>query len=329
MSTRRARCLSATTLALVVVPSGCSRSERHAEQRPTAHTASATASRSPAPRDDARATNAPLGLEKIPTIQQAIPIGHTSLVYRLDLEGSGRAALKPASKRGPRRYRAEVAAYRLAIALGIEAVPPAFGVELDAKSFRRALGPKGKALFDAEVIVEDGTFLGAWIPWIEGLEFAPLEKKSERAKWEPWLADASIPADDRARAKAIATLVVFDGLTGNWDRWSGANVGVDPKTDHLLFVDNDAAFFVPLPKEPFEPQARLLGLIQRYPKATIERLRSLDERGLTRALGKGPDGAPLLSGGELRGLVERRKAILERVAQLEKERGTASTLYFD
>src|SRR6478735_5009080 len=52
-------------------------------------------------------------------------IGHTSVVFKVKLEGGLDAAFKPRSRRGNGRYRGEVAAYRLARALDLDNVPRA------------------------------------------------------------------------------------------------------------------------------------------------------------------------------------------------------------
>ncbi|MFO0674060.1 MAG: hypothetical protein U0235_31320 [Polyangiaceae bacterium] len=71
----------------------------------------------------------------------------------------------------------------------------------------------------------DDAVPGALIPWIEDLEVIRLESDPWKSRWRGWLlAGAEIPASDRAMAAGIATMIVFDGVTGNWDRWSGANV---------------------------------------------------------------------------------------------------------
>src|SRR5580692_10491058 len=61
-------------------------------------------------------------------------IGHTSYVLKLRLEGGAVAVFKPRSKLplGDRRYRGEIAAYRLATALGLDNVPRAIPRSFDA-----------------------------------------------------------------------------------------------------------------------------------------------------------------------------------------------------
>src|SRR5690606_27058189 len=52
------------------------------------------------------------------------PVGSTSLVYRVRLAGGALIAFRPAQRGRPRGHLAELAAYRLGRALGMENVPP-------------------------------------------------------------------------------------------------------------------------------------------------------------------------------------------------------------
>lgn len=250
-------------------------------------------------------------------------IGHTSVVFRIDFEsdaGPLRAAYKPESRRGHKRYRAEVAAYRLAKALGIANVPPAAirmfrrdalrastanDVELDAPGMPHAL-----ALFDAEVIDRSGRVYGALMPWIPKLEFIPLESPTEKARWKTELTAAGeLPEDRKALVAQISTLVVFDTVTGNWDRWSGANVAIDKPSGRLLYVDNDAAFFNPIPPI-FASQLALLRGVDRFSRALVSRLRAFDALSMADALGEEEPGVPLLSAHGVAAADQRRKDIL-------------------
>lgn len=266
--------------------------------------------------------------DRLASYAAAVPItsksiGHTSVVFRVDFESDAeklRAAYKPESKRGHKRYRAEVAAYRLAKALGIGNVPPATirvfrrealrasamnDTELDAPGVPHAL-----ALFDAEVMDRSGRVYGALMPWIPKLEFIPLESPAEKARWKTELTSAGDLTEDRRRlASQISTLVVFDALTGNWDRWSGANVGIDKATGTLLYVDNDAAFFDPIPPL-FAAQLTLLRGVDRFSRVLVSRLRALDALSMADAIGEEEPGVPLLSAHGIAAADQRRKDIL-------------------
>ena len=261
-------------------------------------------------------------------------IGHTSVVFKLKLEGGIEAAYKPRSRRGKARYRGEIAAYRLGRALGISNVPPAIPRSFPAAALRAVLGDKdspASKLYDAEVVPSDhGEVRGALIPWIVGLKFLALESEPKRSEWRGWLSgSASIPPDKLSFAAQISTMVVFDYLTGNWDRWSGGNVGADETGQKVLFIDNDGAFFDPPPPEPLAKQRALVRDDHRFSKSFIGALRTLEPSVAKTAMGDDEPGEPLLSTKMLSGLEERRKDVLTMVdAKIAKE-GESAVLPFD
>ncbi len=257
-------------------------------------------------------------------------IGHTSVVLKIDFSNGRRAAYKPSSKRGKTRYKGEIAAYRLARALGLSNVPPAFFVPLREADLTAAAQGKDAALIGDEAIADgDGTVRGALIPWIPKLEFAAIETAKERARWEPWLFDGSseIPEADRSTAGDISTLIAFDVLTGNWDRWSGGNVGAGP-AGHLLYIDNDGAFFDPVPPGPLAKEIALLQRTERFSRSFVEALRKLDADALAHAMGEESPGQPLLSASVLKGVAARRNTVLAAIDKKIAARGEAAVLFF-
>ena len=257
-------------------------------------------------------------------------IGHTSVVFRVDFDPPMRAAYKPESKRGHKRYRGEVAAFRYGKLLGLPNVPPAgirFFKREELGAATRADG-RAAALFDDEVIDEKGRVHGALMPWIDKLEFTPVESPAEKARWQKWLKNGGDLADaDKSQAAQISTLVVFDALTGNWDRWSGANVAIDKKTSTLLFVDNDAAFFDPIPPA-FLPQMALLKTVDRFSRSLVARLRMLDALVLADAFADEEPGTPLLPARVVSAADQRRKDVLAIIDEKIKSLGEGSVLYF-
>ncbi len=244
-------------------------------------------------------------LTGVPTSAKAI--GHTSIVFKLELSTGRKAAFKPASRRGPQRYKGEIAARRLALALGLESVPPAFFRSFEARLLGGAKGAD-------EMIVSGGVVKGALIPWIPDLGFLALEQAPMSGQWKQWLrTGTAIPDDKRGLAAQISTLVAFDYLTANWDRWSGGNVGVDKATGSLLYIDNDGAFFELPPQEGLERNKKLLAGIDRFARGFITRVRLLDDAELARALGDETPGVALLSAKALAGVSRRRKELLEVV----------------
>jgi len=278
--------------------------------------------RSPAP--DA---GAPTYLTARPV--HAKSIGHTSYVLKLTLEGGAVAAFKPRSKLplGDHRYKGEIAAYRLATALGLDNVPRAIPRSFAADDLRAL-----RADFDEKGLVDDdGRVRGALIPWIEGYRVLPLEDAKQRARWEPWLYDvhAMVPADHRALAASVSTMLAFDYLTANGDRWSGGNVAEDGASGRVLFVDNDGAFYEwPAPATLAYRRAQL-ERVTRFSRRFIDALRALDAPRLRSAIGEEAPGVPLLSERSVAGVEARRATVLAIVDARIGNSGGGGTLEFD
>jgi hypothetical protein len=255
-------------------------------------------------------------------------IGHTSYVLKITLDQGSAIVFKPRSRLplGDRRYRGEIAAYRLAVALGLDNVPRAFPRSFDAAALRPL-----QADFDAKALVDaDGRVRGAAMPWIDKYRVLPLEQPSARVGWEPWLTDprTDVPDDQRPLAAAMSTLVAFDYLTGNWDRWSGGNIAQDGATGTLLYVDNDGAFYDPPPADALARQLALLRRVTRFSRRFVAMLRSLDDGKLASAIGEESPGQPLLPASVLAGVASRRKTVLQVVDARAGDAGQDAVLAF-
>jgi hypothetical protein len=264
----------------------------------------------------------------LPSPLSARSVGHTSYVLKLAFPDGTKAVFKPRSKLplGDHRYRGEIAAYRLATALGLDQVPPASPCSFDAVALR-AIVPD----LDAHVLVDpDGRVRGALMPWIDGYRVLPLETKEWRARWEPWLFDAraAVPADERALAASISTMVVFDYVTANWDRWSGGNVAEDGPAGKVLFVDNDGAFYEWPGPAAIAAQLATVKRLARFSRAFAATLRATDEATLRRVLGEESPGAPLLPDRALAGVEERRRNAVAAIDARVEAAGAEATLAF-
>ena len=247
-------------------------------------------------------------------------VGHTSLVLKLEGDAKQKAVFRPAFHEGGTRYRGEIAAYRLGVRLGLgaliaEAVPHAMPKE----TVRLLLSEADRAKFDTDAIVEDGNVHGALVRWIDGLEVPPFEKEPWVARWKGWTqTSAEIPAADRPLAAQFSTLLVFDYLTGNFDRWSGGNVGAVKRGDSfdLRFVDNDGAFLDPMPKAPLAASRERLRATSRFDPGFVEKLRALTrEVSWLAVFGAGVDGKPLLAASVADGVRARAREALEHIDQ--------------
>ena len=326
---------------------GCSRAETHADTNAQAATSAldAKAADATSPRETSgesesaidAAPAASLAATLDPAFTKALPlggksIGHTSVVFKLRLEGGLDAAYKPQSKRGNGRYRGEIATYRLARALGISNVPPAIARSFPIGALRAVVG--GEAIFDEVVPNADGQVEGALIPWIKGLDLLPLEKDPWWGRWHGWLARGGvIPDDQRAMASQISTMIVLDYITGNWDRWSGGNVGIDSSKRTILYIDNDGAFFDPPPAPALARQLGILEKVDRFSRSFVAALRAVDLRGAINTDSSQKDGADgaaaLLSPRVFNQVEERRKKALAIVDTKIQAAGDGETLAFE
>lgn len=163
----------------------------------------------------------------------------STLVFHCDLGDGYEIAFKPA-RQGERDWWVhELAGYELARALGIEGrVPPAVYRQVP-------VGALDGFLRDANLEVErNGMVEGAAIVWMPVLRRTNLHTADARAEWNPWLDPRqSIPPERLTRATQIASLIVFDYLQANFDRWNSANVPQDERDD-LVFRDNNRAWYM-------------------------------------------------------------------------------------
>jgi len=262
-------------------------------------------------------------------------IGHTSYVLKVTLEGGLVVAFKPRSvlPLGDRRYKGEIAAYRLARALGLDNVPRAMPRTFVASVLQQAfVTQKGAAEFEQKVLVDkEGRVNGAMMPWIAQYRSIALEEPSWRARWTAWLTNTrtKIAAPDLPLASSISTMLVFDYVTANWDRWSGGNVARDGATDGLLFVDNDGAFYERPPPDALTQQLAILHRVVRFSRKFVAALRSLDDAKLREALGQDTGGEPLLSDRVLGDMQSRRATVLRVIDARIARLGETATFCFD
>jgi hypothetical protein len=271
----------------------------------TTTTATATASTTASPTSSyARAA-----------IVSAKSIGHTSLVLKLGLEGGLVAAYKPRSNKplGATRYKAEIAAYRIAEALGLSNVPVAMPRSFALEELRSALadGPSS-AKVDELAPDLDGRVRGALMPWIK-YETLPIEMGPKRAEWEGWLlGDAPPKTDaDTRLASQISTMLVFDYYLANWDRWSGGNVALDRASGTLLFVDNDGALYASPDAAKLADQLATIRRMKRFSRRFVGALRAFSRQRLADAVGFEESDVPLLPARVLDAADERRAKLMK------------------
>ncbi|MFO0663281.1 MAG: hypothetical protein U0174_04985 [Polyangiaceae bacterium] len=302
---------------------------RTAESASTSSATSATQAEAPAPSATAFQREDPPPYELFSDdmlagnyqteLKRAQSIGHTSIVFKLTFADGKVAAFKPTSKRGGRRYRGEVAARRLGLALGIgRYLPQATPYHLP-KAKLKAAG--GGPLVDEE-LTDQGLVYGAILPWIPDLTFPAMEREPELSRWKKWLSGEVTPSPTEVGdAAAMSTMVLFDYMTGNFDRFSGGNVG--RSKGQLLFIDNDGAFLDPMPKEPQERNGVRLHETKRFSKDFIARLKRFRKMDVVGLLGRDLGNQPLLTPASGEGLVKRMSEVIayadETIAKLGED----------
>ena len=259
------------------------------------------------------------------------PVGHSSVVLRMRTVAHVTAGLKVRSKAIEDGYRYEIAAYRISRLLGLDNVPPAVYRRVawrevqnrfhEDKLDQRA-SIRRKVLWD-----DDGSAPAAAVYWVKGMKSIGLEKRST---WESWLRDGEIPESRAALARDLSTMVVFDFLIGNWDRFSGGNLPIDSSRERAILRDNDRSFSNPLHERRYEILLDGLTRTSRFSKNLVRRLSELDEASLRAELAEDPSQAtqPLLNDAQIADFLERRATVLSYIAAMIEDRGEPQVLFF-
>jgi hypothetical protein len=254
------------------------------------------------------------------------PYGGMSIKFMFGFAGGAKAVFKPNQTRSSARYRAEIAAYRLANHLGVDLVPPACERTLTLSHLHRATAhPRFKALrqrMDAELVVTpDGLVRGAAIHFVPRVRETGLET---RKGWHRWFAPgAPIPAGAQRRVRALADILLLDLLFHNPDRFTGGNLLETLPARRLLMIDNGASFRKVANLDRSYHQ-ETLKIMQRVRRVTYRRMLRIDAATLAavvqRPLGLG---GHYLTRRERWALLRRRALIRAHVARLVQKHGAA------
>ncbi|MCX5745667.1 MAG: hypothetical protein NT062_24590 [Proteobacteria bacterium] len=262
--------------------------------------------------------------------------GGTSLSLRIDFASGARASFKPEQTHPQSDPRREIAAYRIDRMLEIGHVPPSKSMAFTVDALVAATDPRLRAYvagrLEDEGAARQGILHGEvswWIPEIKDARIGAfsLDEPDGMRLWESYLQPLAKPPAELADYLAqVATVVVFDVLIDNADRWSGSNTKVSPDRRVLYFMDNSLAF------SPFtvghEMNLRPMRAMGVFPKQLVARLRALDYDALVAALA-GPDEGelgPLLTPIEIRAILARRDHVLAHVDELIATYGEAAVL---
>lgn len=249
--------------------------------------------------------------------------GGSTISFRVFFAGGQRGLFKPQQRAEVANYRAELAAYRMSRLLGLGRVPPACGRALPREQLQRVADGSGDAEFSRRVMTEllgRGELVpGALLYWVPGA-LEPVPGNEDYAA----LLDATrpLPSDRTTLAADLSTLILFDFLNDNVDRWSGGNIlrqraTATAPTGPTLFMDNGASFSAindGLGARPHD-QATRLEAVQRFSHAFVGALRGLTENSLRAAMASDPLG-PCLSDLQVRAVLARRDRIVRHVDEV-------------
>ena len=261
--------------------------------------------------------------------------GGSSLSLRIDFASGARAAFKPLQIHPQSDPRREIAAYRIDRLLGIGHVPPAKSAAFAVDDVVAAMEPSGRAYAAGriadEALARHGELVGEvswWIPEIKSVRIGGnlIDEAEGQALWSSYLqAGAEMPAELRPMLAQIATVILFDLLIDNSDRWSGNNTQGSADNRILYFMDNTLAFSAFT--QGHATNLSKLNRIQVFPRALVGKLRRLTLDDLSAALGGEDDLlGPLLTDVEIRAIIARRDHFLEYIDRLIAELGEAAVL---
>jgi hypothetical protein len=273
-------------------------------------------------------------------------VGSTSAVFKVPLDGGIAGAFKPESKKHGSRWRAEVAAYRVSRLLGLDNVPVVVprSVKLMSLYASTKQGKMFRLLREECLPREDGTLQGAMIAWVPGLSRLALEDDPLWSAWGEWVSieppERSIELrvappiakkirEARVLAPQLSSLIAFDHVIGNRDRWSGHNVLVDVTHTRLVYLDHNLAFDAKLDVAATTKRTMVLHRVERFSRGLISRLRTLTRSALAETLGTDDLGALLLTDAQIDATLTRRDELIAYVDQLIAKHGESMVLSFD
>lgn len=267
-----------------------------------------------------------------PVVATKLNKGGSSISFRLELGDGSRAAFKPVQTNLQTIPRKEVAAYRIGRLLGLNAVPPAAPRTLSRQELLANLHPDSQPMLPrvlAETLFDGGGRTAGMVQyWIPRIVDSPLDSPEGMARGLGWLTLGSeLSPEDRGMAAQLSSLLVFDFVTDNPDRYSGGNLKMSPDGRTLYYMDNTMAFF--LNPEGHEVNRRPLLRAQRFSRAVYRALAGLTAPAIRAALAD--SGAPpesILTGPEIQAVVARRAFVQRHIQGLIAQHGEDDVLCF-
>jgi len=263
------------------------------------------------------------------------PVGTTSIVYQMLLDAEVNAAFKPASRQHPTGHLGEIAAYRISRCLGLDNVPPAISRTVRREEIWNRLHPDftdtWQDILEWTAWDEDNSVSGASIYWVPDLRDVGLDSRRRMDTWGLALHQEGTIRPERTRFYSdLSTMLAFDYLVANWDRFSGSNAQGTPSGDRLYSRDHNVAFAAPLPISTHRRVLEGLLRTEKFSRTFVRRLMLLDERRLRAELGRDPGAERRLplNDAQIRGVMDRREALLSYVISLVHQHGEDRVLVF-
>jgi hypothetical protein len=262
--------------------------------------------------------------------------GGSSISLRIDFDNGARAAFKPEQAAPQTVPRKEIAAYRIDRLLGLGAVPPAIGRALPADELLAAVVPGSQVFLPRlkeEMRIQDGMVPGElswWIPIIDKakIDGYEIDTTDGIVTWKRYLSvGKDMPEDQVSLLAQISSMVLFDFIINNPDRWSGANARVSEDGSILYFMDNTMSFG---PDGEGHRKCRIyIRRSQKFSRSLVAALRALTIEEVSEAVAhdKGPF-PHLLSELEIEMLMKRRDYALAYIDELIAEHGESAVLVF-
>jgi hypothetical protein len=254
--------------------------------------------------------------------------GGSSISFRITFADGSRAAFKPLQTNVQTVPRKEVAAYRLNRLLGLDHVPPAATRSLHRDDLFPHLHPDSLPFLkriETETIFDDEGFTRGEISyWIPVIVDTGLDRAESIEEWTRWLTvGQEIPPAKLGMMAQLSSLLVFDVLDNNSDRFSGGNLMGSSDGQTLFYMDNTFGFQI-------EPQAhercrQMLSHSQKFSARLVEALRRLDAASIRHAF----DPDPIeLTAAEIDSVLARKDVVLRYVDGLVARFGAARVLVF-
>ena len=254
--------------------------------------------------------------------------GGSSVSLRVTFSDGSRAAFKPLQNNPQTVPRKEIAAYWINRLLGLNSVPPAAARTLHRDDIFNKLNPESKSYLprlNRETIFDsEGFTRGEVSYWIPVIVNSRLDDPQSIEQWTRWLSvGQEIPRNKLALMAQLSSVLVFDLVQNNSDRFSGGNLQTSPDGKILYFMDNTFGFQVQ--EEGHEKCRIALGRCQKFSRRLVAALRGFDGHALRQALESDPG---VLSDAEIAAVVARKDVALGYIDSLIDRYGSERVLVF-